>query len=104
MRSLLLDYKDFQIWNLLEFGFPIGSEGERSEILQNIEKKDIWKFKKHKGAEEYPDEMLAYLEKESKNAAIVGPFKTNPFTSGIKISPLNSLPKKDTTERRIILD
>ena len=47
--------------------------------------------------------MLAYLEKECQNAAIIGPFKENP-TSGIKLSPLNSLPKKDTTERRVILD
>ena len=57
IRSLLLDYKDFQLCDLLEFGFPIEFEGERSEILQNIEKKKLRKFQNHKGAEEYPDEM-----------------------------------------------
>ena len=31
--------------------------------------------------------MSAYLEKESKNAVIIGPFKENPFTTCIKISP-----------------
>ena len=70
----------------------------------SVDKKDIWKYKNHIGAEENPNEMLEYLKKESKNAAIIGPFKECPFTSGIKISPLNSLPKKDTTERRVILD
>ena len=56
-------------------------------IYNQLKKKDIWKYKNHKGAEEYPNEMSAYLEKESKNAAIIGPFKENPFTTGIKISP-----------------
>ena len=48
--------------------------------------------------------MNTYLRKESFNKAIIGPFKDNPFQSGIKISPLNTVPKKDTTERRVILD
>ena len=48
--------------------------------------------------------MLSYLVKESINKAIIGPFKENPFHSGIKISPLNSVPKKDSFERRVILD
>ena len=28
----------------------------------------------------------------------------NPFQTGLKISPLNTVPKKDTTERRAILN
>lgn len=48
--------------------------------------------------------MLSYLQKEYANNAIIGQFKTNSFTSGLKISPLNSLAKKDTPERRVILD
>ena len=104
MRSLLIDYKDKIVCDLLEYGFPIGFEGDRSNILKSVQKKDMWRYRNHKGVGEYPNEMLAYLEKESKNAAIIGPFKENPFTTGIKISPLNSLPKKDTNERRVILD
>ena len=104
MKSMLKDYKDEKICDLLEFGFPLGFQGDRSKILKNVTKKDIWKFKNHKGAEEYPDEMLSYLQKEFDNKAIIGPFKTNPFDSGLKISPLNSLPKEDTSERRVILD
>ena len=102
MRSLLLDYKDNVVCDLLEFGFPIGFNGIRSQILISVDKKDIWEYKNHKGAEEYPNGMLEYLKKESKNAAIIGPFKESPFTSGIKIFPLNSLPKKDTTKRWVV--
>ena len=47
--------------------------------------------------------MLEYLEKEASNKAIIGPFKLNPFKECLKISPVNSLPKTDTDERRFIL-
>ena len=66
MRSLMIDYKDKIVCDLLEYGFPIGFEGDRSNILQSVQKKDMWRYRNHKGAEEYPNEMLAYLEKESK--------------------------------------
>ena len=48
--------------------------------------------------------MNKYFQKETLNKAVLGPFKKNPFSSNIQISPLNSLPKKDTSERRVILD
>jgi len=36
--------------------------------------------------------------------AVIGPFATNPFACPVGVSPLNSMPNPDTTERRIILD
>ena len=36
--------------------------------------------------------------------AILGPFTENPFQCSVFLSPLNSVPKKDSNERRIILD
>ena len=104
IRSMLIDYKDTEICDLLEFGFPLCFQGERSNVLKNVTKKDVWKFKNHKGAEEFPNDILLYIKKEFDNDAIIGPFKENPIDSGIKISPLNSVPKKDTSERRVILD
>ena len=75
----------------LEFGFPLGIKDCES-VLRDISKKELWKFKNHKGAFNYPNEITKYLEKEALNTAIIGPFKNNPFSSGIKISPLNSVP------------
>ena len=37
-------------------------------------------------------------------SAIIGPFDKNPFPGHFKISPLNTVSKKDTLERRVILD
>ena len=103
MRSLLVNYKDREICDLLEFGFPLGCQ-ENETLLNDIHKKDRWKNRNHKGAEDFPEQMVSYLEKESKCNAILGPFHSNPFQTGLKISPLNTVPKKDTTERRVILD
>ena len=103
LRSMLTDYKDQRICDYLEFGFPLGCSGDEI-ISSDIDSKQLWKFKNHKGAEEFPDSMLQYLEKESKHKAILGPFKENPFSSGIKISPLNTVEKSNSFERRIILD
>ena len=32
MKSMLIDYKDEKICDLLEFGFPLGFQGDRSKI------------------------------------------------------------------------
>ena len=43
LRFMLQHYKDQQLCDFLEFGFPIGYNGN-NEILQQINKKDVWKF------------------------------------------------------------
>ena len=100
---MLHDYRDKQLSDFLEFGFPIGYTGN-NEIHKNVSKKDTWTFKNHKGAIEFKENMVKYLLKESSNNAIIGPFKENPFKLGLQISPLNLIPKKDTTERLNIMD
>ena len=39
-----------------------------------------------------------------ENGSVIGPFKNNPFCQEAGISPLNTRDKKDSTEKRIILD
>lgn len=101
MRQMLRDYNDIAVCDFLQFGFPIGFIGDE----QNLHGLDqIWKHRNHRGATDFSDEINSYLEKESKNDSILGPFKSNPFVGNLIISPLNSVPKKDTSERRVILD
>ena len=101
MRSMLRNYSDIQVCDFLEFGFPLGFQGSS----QNLQSKDqIWKYKNHKGATEFPKHINSYIEKESQRGAILGPFKSNPFQDNLIVSPLNSVPKKDSMERRIIMD
>ena len=101
MRLMLRDYHDLQVCDLLEFGFPLGFKGD----TKNLHTKDqIWKYKNHKGALEFPRHINEYITKECSHKAILGPFKDNPFQDTVIISPLNIVPKKEPDKRRIIMD
>lgn len=95
-RFMLSDYEDKTICEYLEYGFPIGFTG-----TVKLNRKPV---KNHKGAREFPREVEEYLKKEKNYDAILGPFETIPFVSNFCISPLNTVSKKDTVERRVILD
>ncbi|CAG2220944.1 unnamed protein product [Mytilus edulis] len=106
-KLMLSDYSDREICKLLEFGFPIGfhRNKESMSLLQDFKvQKEVLQVKNHRGAVEFPNDMEKYLVKELTKGAIIGPFHVNPFDHGIILSPLNTVPKKDSTERRIILD
>ena len=47
-----------------------------------------------------------YITKELDKKAVMGPYQKIPFqhTSTVGISPLSTRPKKDFSERRVILD
>ena len=51
MKIMLKDYSDLMICDLLEFGFPLGFEGN-VETLHSTDK--IWKCRNHKGATDFP--------------------------------------------------
>ena len=94
IRRNLLDYEDKQVCDFLEFGWPIGHIGKpfTSTVRKN-----------HGGATEFPEDINKYLNKESDYRSVLGPFKNSPFEQ-IALSPLNSVPKRDSQERRVILD
>ena len=79
----------------LKYSWPISHEGRR----YNTEKVKNWK-----GAIINKKAIKAYLDNEMKFNSVIGPFKVNPFNQPIGISPLNTRDKKDSLEKRIILD
>lgn len=95
IKSELINYFDKDIIKFFEFGWPINYKG-------TIPKRGF--IKNHKGALDYPEHICKYLIKESKYDAVLGPFKKNPLQSDIVISPLNTVPKNNSNERRVILD
>ena len=94
-RQRLWEYPDKDICDFLEYGWPINLESHinREGDIEN-----------HTGAKSYEAEIDKYIEDEVNRDRIVGPYSTNPFGGMMVISPLNSREKKETTERRIILD
>lgn len=80
----------------LEYGCPIGLD--RSVPLYNRG------VTNHKGAREFPQQIDAYLEKECSLGATIGPLDVQPFKVDCHISPINSVEKRDSQERRVIVD
>ena len=96
MYTLLQDYEDVAVVEWLRFGFPVSWDDERGSPTPAD--------RNHFGATLFPSHIDAYLDKEIILGSTVGPFHLLPFVDRISISPLSSRPKKDSDQRRIILD
>ena len=48
--------------------------------------------------------MDKYFQKEIEANRMLGPFKSNPLSRPLAISPLNTVPKRDSDKRRVIAD
>ena len=84
------------VCDYLEFGWPIGYDYHG--VLPSSD------FRNHKGALDFPSAVDSYLSTELALSSVCGPFARNPFVAPIALSPLNSVPKPDSDERRFILD
>lgn len=104
-RNSLQDYTGKKVSEFIEYGFPIGYDyNHKCSCLHEDESDETETFKNHRGAREFPDSIDTFIEKEKKYNAVLGPFDFNPFNTKMKISPLNTVEKKDSEERRVILD
>ena len=95
-RELLRDYDDQIICDFLEFGFPL--DFDKNVVLRTNERRN------HKGARDHAEFVSEYVRKEVVKTRIAGPFLSNPLSVPIMVSPLNSVPKSCSDERRIITD
>ena len=92
---MLEEYHDKQIIQFLKFGWPISQDGRKYSDLNC----DNWK-----GAKLNPVQVSKYLLNEIEFKSVIGPFHRNPFIQKAGILPLNTRDKKDSQEKRIILD
>ena len=96
LDTLLQGYEDAEVVQWLRYGWPTG----RLPTLP-LPKKN---HKNHSGATDYPEQLTRYINKEMKYAAVMGPYENIPFNGKVGISPLSTRAKKDSDDRRIILD
>ena len=94
-HELLKDYQDSQVVDFLTFGWPLGYMGQHFPESS---------LKNHQSAVHYSSHVDEYIGKESAYGAIIGPYSSNPFKIPLTISPLLSVPKKETSERRTVMD
>ena len=92
---LLFNYFDLDVVHHLRHGWPInfikasklpGSQGRN-----------------HKGAIDFEEYVDGWLNTETKLGRIRGPFATPPLDNFVT-SPLNTVPKSGSVERRVIVD
>ena len=86
---------DGSLIDMLQYGFPVGFEGK-------IKPKDD--LPNHGSAVKFPKDIHKFLDKECRLKAMIGPFKQAPFLGWDRVNPLMSRPKRDSVERRVILD
>ena len=96
LEKELVDYEDKEVAQLCKFGWPIN--------ISSAEFKGRGPPRNWRSATDFPDEMDRYIQREVQLGTLLGPFRANPFTSPIVISPLSTTEKRDSTERRIIMD
>ncbi|CAC5386532.1 unnamed protein product [Mytilus coruscus] len=83
---------------MLEFGWPLGFDREFEECGNTKITKN------HSGARDFAKDIDKYIKKEVGYGAVLGPFASNPFNDHLVMSPLNSVPKANSEERRVIMD
>ena len=93
-EEYLFDYYDNRVVEFLKYGWPLNFDSEISPVSD---------LRNHKGAREFSSFICDYLKKETQLGRIAGPF-TSPPLERLFISPLNTVPKTDPNERRVIVD
>lgn len=94
-RSYLRSYHDVALCDYLEFGWPIGYHADAPPATTH---------KNHPSGEQHNEHVNRFIEKELSCNAILGPFTDLPFEPWTRISPIMTRPKRESEERRIIID
>ena len=93
-EEALEGYWDKQLLELIKFGFPLHFNRACSLGQYNGN---------HSSANDFPDDIEAYLEEELTYGAILGPFDKNPIKGG-HCSPFMTWSKTNSDRRRVIVD
>ena len=95
LQNCLDGYEDQQVLEYLKYRWPLNANEteEQEQIPVN-----------QAGARKNEEEVRSYIKQELSNGSIIGPFFKNPFGKHARISPLDTRPKKNSEELRIILN
>ena len=88
-------YHDLEVVNLLRYGWPI--DASHAPAMSG-------KAPNQRGARDNPKAVQDWVQSELSNKAVIGPLVGTPFGTEIKISPIDAIPKKDSDEKRVILN
>ena len=95
MKTWLQDYHDSDIMDYINYGWPLNAHNtaEVTEVPSN-----------QQGALQHHEEMKRYIKKELEHGSIIGPFKSNPFDKSARFSPIDTRPKRNSDQLRVIMN
>jgi len=79
----------------LKYGWPINYSASQSPHSTMCN---------HPSALAFPDHVRHYIQTKLSFGAIAGPFSTNPLHKPLVCSPLQTVPKRGSSKRRVVLD
>lgn len=96
LSQLLQNYADRQVCDFIKYGWPVDRDPEMQ----------LPRFtgRNHRGATEFPGDIDEFVSQELQAGRLMGPYDYPGFNAEWGISPINSVPKRSSNQRRIILD
>ena len=92
---LLCHYDDKIVAEFLKYGWPINYSSHQSPLSTPHN---------HQSALAFADHVRHYIKTESSFGAIAGPFSVNPLSKPLVCSPLQTVPKRGSSTRRVVMD
>lgn len=94
-RQELSQYHDKLLCDFLEYGWPLGYHSDMSPETTH---------KNHPSGEAHLHHITEFVKKELSHRAVLGPFHEDPFHPWVRYSPIMTREKRDSDQRRVILD
>lgn len=91
----LQSYHDAHVVDFLRFGWPVSYTAENLPTSSSSN---------HPSAVDFADHVEHYINTELGYHAIAGPFSTNPLHQPLVCSPLQTVPKRGSNQRRVVMD
>ena len=92
---MLSDYHDNVVVDFLTYGWPINYTASTRPVSSSHN---------HPSASNFDSHVQAYLDTELSYNAIAGPFHHPPFADDFVCSPLQTVPKRGSSTRRVVMD
>ncbi|KAI8503309.1 hypothetical protein Bbelb_191300 [Branchiostoma belcheri] len=94
-RGLLDGFHDTVLCDFLEFGFPVNYESSAQPRVPRTN---------HPSALQYSSHVDRFISTELSHGATIGPLSPATFSPGLVCNPLQTVPKKASPDRRIVVD
>ena len=94
-KILLSNYQDKMVIDFLSYGWPINYTAPTRPVSS---------LHNHPSASQFASHVQDYIDTESSWNAIAGPFVYPPFSDNLVCSPLQTVPKRGSSKRWVVMD